>query len=163
VSVHPFVLPHQDKLGERQHRKEAGPAGWNAQQGFYVYRNERLLVAGDWLGLGFTKEEHYKLARIQVDLPNTMDSDWDIDVKKSRARPPGPIRDRLRDVAELTRSRAVEVYRHRGKYGARRPPGEEAFTWLPGKRKDRVVYTVNREHPLVAGVLEGAGDGCPAV
>jgi hypothetical protein len=163
VSVRPFVLPHQDKLGERQHRKAAGPAGWNAQQGFYVYRNERLLVAGDWLGLGFTKEEHYKLARIQVDLPNTMDSDWDIDVKKSRARPPGPIRDRLRNMADLTRSRAVEVYRHRGKYGARRPPGEEAFAWRPGRRKDRVVYLVNREHPLVASVLEGAGDNRPAV
>ncbi len=163
VSVHPFVLPHQDKLGDRQHRKAAGPAGWNAQQGFYVYRNERLLVAGDWLGLGFTKEEHYKLARIQIDLPNTMDSDWDIDVKKSRARPPGPIRDRLRDVADLTRRRAVEVYRHRGRYGARKPPGDEAFAWKPGKRKDKVVYSVNREHPLVARALQAPEDFRPVV
>jgi hypothetical protein len=34
ISVRPFVLPHQDKLGDRQHKKTAGPAGWNAQQGF---------------------------------------------------------------------------------------------------------------------------------
>jgi hypothetical protein len=91
--VRPFVLPHKDKLGEKLYEQATGPAGWNAQQGFYVYRNKRLLVAGDWLGLGYPKEEQFKLARIQIDLPNTMDSDWDIDVKKSRARPPGSIRD----------------------------------------------------------------------
>src|SRR5262249_37614312 len=112
VMVRPFILPHLDKLGERQHKAAAGPSGWNAQQGVYVSRNERLLAPGDWLGLGFTKEEHYKLSRIQVDIPNTMDGEWDIDVKKSRARPPGHIRDRLREVANLTRVRAVEVYRH---------------------------------------------------
>jgi len=161
--VHPFVLPHQDKLGDKLHKKSAGPSGWNAQQGFYVYRNKRLLVAGDWLGPGFTKEEHYKLARIQIDLPNTMDSDWDIDVKKSRARPPGLIRDRLRDVAVLTRERAVEVYRHRGKYGARTLPGEEDFAWNPGKRKEKVVYSINRKHPLIANLLESIGDFRPAV
>lgn len=46
----------------------AGPEGWTAQQGFYIYRNERLLVAGSWLGLGtgrsWTKDEAHRLARI---------------------------------------------------------------------------------------------------
>lgn len=163
VTVRPYVLPHKDRLGEKLHEAARGPAGWNAQQGFYVYRNERLLVPGDWLGLGYTKEEHYKLARIQIDLPNTMDSDWDIDVKKSRARPPGSIRDRLRMIADIARGRAVEVYRHRGRYAARNAPGPEAFAWLPGQRKDRVVYAVNRGHPLVAAVLDSAGAGRPAL
>jgi Histidine kinase-, DNA gyrase B-, and HSP90-like ATPase len=163
VTVRPYVLPHKDRLGDKLHEAAAGPAGWNAQQGFYVYRNERLLVAGDWLGLGYTKEEHYKLARIQIDLPNTMDSEWDIDVKKSRARPPGTIRDRLKVVADLTRRRAVEVYRHRGRYGARNAPGPEAFAWVPGRRKDRMIYAVNRDHPLAAAVLAAAGDNRPAV
>lgn len=163
VAVRAYVLPHKDKLGEKQHEAASGPTGWNAQQGFYVYRNERLLVAGDWLGLGYTKEEHYKLARIQIDLPNTMDSAWDIDVKKSRARPPGAIRDRLKMIADIARGRAVEVYRHRGRYGARNAPGPEAFAWVPGQRKDRVVYSVNRNHPLTSAVLAAAGDNRPAV
>ena len=37
------------------------------QQGFYVYRNRRLLVAGSCVDVGFVNEEHNKLARIQVD------------------------------------------------------------------------------------------------
>ena len=63
VRVTPYVLPHHSRLTTAQHSAAGGPAGWNAQQGFYVYRNRRLLLPGDWLGLEFRKEEHYKLAR----------------------------------------------------------------------------------------------------
>ena len=52
VSVQCHVLPHRDKLTAAEFESNAGPGGWTAQQGFYVYRNERLLVAGGWLGLG---------------------------------------------------------------------------------------------------------------
>ena len=105
VIVRPYVLPHVSKLSKQAHEAGSGPEGWNAQQGFYIYRNRRMLVAGDWLGLGFQKEEHYKLARIGVDLPNLLDEDWDIDIKKSRARPPDQLRHDLRRIAEATRRR----------------------------------------------------------
>ena len=52
VAVQCHVLPHRDKLTPAEFDENGGPAGWTAQQGFYVYRNERLLVAGGWLGLG---------------------------------------------------------------------------------------------------------------
>jgi hypothetical protein len=52
VRVQGFVLPHRDRLTEDEGRRAAGPAGWNAQQGFYIYRNDRILVPGDWLRLG---------------------------------------------------------------------------------------------------------------
>ena len=68
--MRPNVLPHVSKLSKQAHEAASGPEGWNAEQGFYIYRNRRMLVAGDWLGPRFQKEEHYKLARIGVDLPN---------------------------------------------------------------------------------------------
>jgi hypothetical protein len=71
VSVRGFVLPHKDRLTEAQYVSGRGPQGWVAQQGFYIYRNDRIIVAGDWLRLGRTrpwaKEEQYKLARLSVD------------------------------------------------------------------------------------------------
>jgi hypothetical protein len=57
VTVQAHVLPHRDKLTATEFDANAGPAGWTAQQGFYVYRNERLLVAGGWLGLGNSRAE----------------------------------------------------------------------------------------------------------
>ncbi len=154
IRVTPFVLPHQSRLSDEQHRAAAGPAGWNAQQGFYIYRNRRLLLAGDWLGLGFIKEEHYKLARIQLDLSNSDDHSWEIDVRKSKARPPLRYRDDLRRIAQVTRKRAVDVYRHRGKTIARTNTKNQALVWQRRVRRNKVFYEINREHPLVKETLD---------
>src|SRR5262249_56049932 len=96
--------------------KGGGPEGWNAQQGFYVYRQRRLLSAGGWLGLGgtrtWTREESSRLARIRIDIPNTADRDWRIDIRKAIARPPDAVRKRLQDIADDVRRRAREVFVH---------------------------------------------------
>ena len=161
VTVTPFVLPHHTRLTAEGHRAAGGPAGWNAQQGFYVYRNRRLLLAGDWLELGFQKEEHYKLARIRVDLPNSSDHEWDIDVRKSRARPPLRFRDDLLRIARATRARAVTVYRHRGKTMARAVRQSPVFVWQRHVRGNRVSYVVNRDHPLIQQALATDGMDAP--
>jgi len=151
--VEPYILPHHTHLTKEQHERAGGPAGWNAQQGFYVYRNRRLLLAGDWLGLGYRKEEHYKLARILVDLPNTVDHEWEIDVRKSKARPPLALRDDLRRIARITRERAVTVYRHRGKTISRTSSASPALVWMRRVRGGQVSYVINREHPLIKEAL----------
>jgi hypothetical protein len=160
ISVQGFVLPHKDRLGENLHRHASGLAGWNAQQGFYVYRNRRLLVPGNWLGLGsdrpWTKEEHYKLARLRLDLPNSMDAQWQIDVKKSVARPPAIIRTRLRELADTVRRRARDVFSHRGQYQPRVVPEPLVRAWRQITRNGRVGYEINRDHPLVADSLTRA-------
>jgi len=155
VRLQPYVLPHHSKIDLDTYNKAAGTNGWNAQQGFYVYRNERLLVAGDWLGLGgYRKDEHCKLARIQVDLPNSMDSDWNIDIKKSRARPPTQLKADLKRIARLTRYRATEIYRHRGKVIARENAEKYVFPWDKKLRRGKVFYAVNQGHPLVQEALK---------
>ena len=156
IKIVPYILPHRSKLSLETHREAAGPSGWNAQQGIYVYRNERLLVAGGWLGLGFQKEEHYKLARIQIDLPNTLDADWQIDVKKSRARPPSTLRPDLKRIAKLTRDQAVRIYHHRGKVTARKNSHKQVFLWEQKKRQGKIFYSINRSHPAIQKFLKMA-------
>lgn len=148
VEVRPFVLPHRSRLDDSDFQLAGGQRGWNDLQGFYVYRNRRLLVAGDWLGLNFTKDEHYKLARIQIDIGNDMDQLWQIDVRKSRARPPPALRDDLRRIAKVTRTRAEEVYRHRGKIVANQAARGLVPMWLQKVRGGKLVYHLNRDHPL---------------
>lgn len=154
VEVTPYVLPHHSKLSESEIAAGHGPDGWNAHQGYYVYRERRLLVAGDWLRLGAQKESHTRLARIRIDLPNDLDAEWQIDVRKATARPPGPLRDRLRTIGDIARKRATEVYSHRGQEIARRHGGERAFVWRQLARRGKVIYAVNREHPVIASALE---------
>jgi hypothetical protein len=158
VPVRAYVLPHFSKLSQLEHEFGAGPRGWLAHQGFYVYRRDRLLVAGDWLGFGWAKDEHLKLARIAVELPNTLDQEWQINVTKSRATPPIALRDDLRRVAEHARARAKAVYTHRGSRLTPRGAPERVHLWEPMAKHDRVFYRINRKHPLVCHLREGAAD-----
>lgn len=156
VIVKGFVLPHKSKISGEKYKNAEGPKGWNEQQGFYIYRNERLLLSGDWLGL-YRKEEHYKLARIQVDLPNSLDAEWQIDIKKSVARPPLILRDQLKAYAGQVRAQAVEVYRHKGK-NVRQLPGQKFVPlWVEHKRGDKWFYKINRDHPLIEKTRKQSG------
>jgi len=155
VKIEGFVLPHKSKISEETYKNAEGVKGWNEQQGFYIYRNERLLLAGDWLGL-FRKEEHYKLARIQIELPNTLDESWQIDIKKSIARPPLVFREQIRAYALKVRQQAVEVYRHKGK-SVKQIAGQKFVPlWVDHKRGDKWFYKINRENPILTNIKEQA-------
>jgi len=155
VRVRPFVLPHRSKLTEDDFTKAGAKRGWNDLQGFYVYRNDRLLVAGSWLGLGFTKEEHYKLARIAIDIPNDTDSEWQIDVRKSLAIPPRQIRDDLKKIANSVRAKAVRVYRHKGDVvTGDREKGGVTLLWNQKVTRGLIAYQINRHHAVVQAALK---------
>ncbi|HVT90634.1 MAG TPA: ATP-binding protein [Tepidisphaeraceae bacterium] len=159
IEVEPFVLPHLSKLRDELHGRAAGLRGWNAHQGFYVYRNRRLLVPGDWLGIkGWRQEEHYKLARIRINLPNALDHEWEIDVTKSRARPPEKLRRELARIGERTRSMAKRVYSHRGAKLIPAAGQERVFLWEQTAKHNQVYYRVNRDHPLVKQVRSACED-----
>ena len=157
VSLKGFVLPHKSKISDEKFKEAEGTKGWNEHQGFYIYRNERLLLAGDWLGM-FRKEEHYKLTRIQIDLPNSLDADWQIDIKKSVARPPLMYREQIKNYALKVRGQAVEVYRHKGKTIQRLAGQEFVRLWEEHKRGGKWHYKINREHPLLDKVKKQAKD-----
>ncbi len=154
VVVRGYILPHKSKISELTFKIAAGPKGWNEQQGFYIYRNERLLVAGSWLGM-FRKEEHYKLCRIMIDLPNTVDDKWQIDIKKSIARPPLKVQAQLKAYAKNSRKQAVNVYRHKGKVLKRKYPSFRFIPiWLEKQRHGKRFYAINRKHPVINELLE---------
>ena len=56
------------------------------RQGFYVFRENRLIEYGSWLGIGNwgTLEPHMSLLRIEFDFGNILDDSFRVDVRKSR-------------------------------------------------------------------------------
>lgn len=167
INIQCFVLPHKDNLSEEDHEKAAGPQGWTSQQGFYIYRNNRLLVPGSWLGLGklkpWIKEEAYRLARIKVNIPNSADKEWKIDIRKSTARPPAAIRNIFIKLAEDTRERARRVFATRGQQmrNAQQVPIIQA--WRTERTTSSVRYKIDSDHPAIKNLLEDAGALAPQI
>ena len=162
VEVQCHVLPHRDHLTSQQEQSAAGPHGWTAQQGFHVYRNRRLLLAGSWLGLGqgrsWTKEEAHRLARIRLDIRNSADAQWKIDIRKSVASPPVGLRQELTRLAEDIRSRARKVFAHRGQPRSVNPGRTVAQAWKAEHAASGMRYRIDNAHPAVRAVLDDAGD-----
>ena len=158
VGIRTFVIPHHKNLTPEEHIILGGPCGWNAHQGFFIYRANRLIVAGGWLG--FSKpEEHCKLARIAVDLPNDIDESWGLDVIKSKIAPPAIL---LADIERIARAARSEAMKRYGFHGEKEAPktsrasdseGVKAF-WQQLSVNDNVIFRINRGHPLVEALVQ---------
>lgn len=149
VTIQPFILPHHSKVSAKDYERLAGPEGYLRNQGFYIYRNRRLILWGSWFRLA-RQEELTKLARVRIDIPNDLDYQWGIDVRKSRAHPPLVVRNLLKRIIEQIRSGAKRPYTTRGKVVVE--SGIQAV-WVRKFHNDRIEYAVNQDHPLISELL----------
>jgi hypothetical protein len=157
IRVNPVVLPHPSRLTKQESVLASGPGGLLARQGFYVYRGDRLVVAGGWLGMpGMHNTTYTRLARIAVEIPSDADLAWKVDVRKSTVRPPTPLAGRLAEIAEDARARSERVFTHRGTPAPRSIEHRDIQpVWRQTRRLGRYKYIVNRQHPLIADALSG--------
>jgi hypothetical protein len=113
IIIQPFILPREDEFSSAISWKQAsGPRNWNQQQGFYFYRNHRLLQAGGWSWLRAV-DEHTKLLRVAVDFPRQLDRSFSINITKMRARIPAEIRDTVSGAVSKWAKVARERYDRR--------------------------------------------------
>ncbi|MBS3947491.1 MAG: ATP-binding protein [Dethiobacter sp.] len=146
VIVRPYILPHISNLSAEEIEELGGKEGLRKSQGFYVYRNKRLLVWGTWFRM-MQQGELSKLARIQVDIPNDLDSLWALDIKKSTAMPPEILRNSLGSVIERLAEHSKRTWVFRGK---KETHDSIVHVWLRFKGKQGgSYYAINRDHPLV--------------
>jgi hypothetical protein len=82
-NVRAYVLPRKEEFSSEEARKNAKLS--NDLQGFYVYRENRLIHFGNWMGM-YTNEPHNTLLRVEFSFDYLMDEAFNIDIKKSRIR-----------------------------------------------------------------------------
>jgi len=145
VIVKPYILPHFKKLSPSDINKAGGEDGLRNQQGFYIYRNKRLIIWGSWFGLG-RKDELSKLARVKVDISNKLDYLWTVDIKKATAFPPEIVKQNLRRTIDKIRAASGRtlVYRGRNESG-----GKFAPAWNEINDRDGFRFDINRSHPIL--------------
>jgi hypothetical protein len=111
VTLEPYVLPHQDDFSSRDSfNRASGPKKWNRQQGFYIYRANRLIQSGGWCGLK-TIDEHLKLARIAISFSPHLDEAFKINVSKMNVQLPVQIKDQIDNATKPVAKLAQETYR----------------------------------------------------
>ncbi len=146
ITLQPYILPHRSKLSREDLRKVGGAEDLRTNQGFYIYRCKRLIIWGTWFRL-LSKEELNKLARVKVDIPNSLDEIWSIDVKKSTANLPDKIRKNLYGSIKESIFGSKKVIEYRGKLNR-----DEDITYIWQRLTERdgsVTYSINRDLPQI--------------
>lgn len=110
IVIEPYFLPPQKAYSTPQaHSRAGGPKKWNQQQGFYVYRNNRMIQSGGWCRIR-TYDEHTKLARFAVNFSSKLDDAFKIDISKMYVQLPAQIRKDIEDKVQPLVARAREIY-----------------------------------------------------
>ena len=154
IDVIPHTLPYANTLTQEEKALLGNPKSIYDEQGFYIYRNRRLIYWGNWMHMGY-KSELNKLARIQDDIPSEFDEMWMLDVKKSSAKIPEFIKEQIRSAIDESTIKSKRVIRYRGDNEAK----SDCPIW--NRIRDRegfVRYEINRNNPLIKIISENIGN-----
>ena len=151
IVVRPYILPHISKMSAKEIDDLGGKEGLRKKQGFYVYRNKRLLVWGTWFRM-MRQGDLSKLARVMVDIPNDLDDLWTLDIKKSSAVPPAEVKKNLQSTIDRIAEKSKHTWTFRGKKEIK---DTVDHLWTRIKNVNGgVFYELNRNHPFVKQVAE---------
>ncbi len=107
--IRAYMLPRRENFSTAAARDRARLS--NDMQGFYIYRENRLIHSNDWLNM-FSREPHFSLLRVEFSFDHTLDEVFNVDIKKSRILLNEDIFTYIRDsIMPAPRRAAEERYR----------------------------------------------------
>ncbi len=142
ISIIPYVLPYATDLSNKDKKLVGGIEDLRSKQGFYVYRNRRLIIWGTWFNT-HRRWELTKNARVQVDIPNTLDDIWGINIMKQKAIIPKSILRRMSKIVDDVLITSETQQKHRGR---KENPEDLDYIWdRVGGRDKTYYYQINRD------------------
>lgn len=154
ITITPYTLPFANSLTSEEKALLGNPKSIYDEQGFYIYRNKRLISWGNWMRMG-VRSELNKLARIQVDIPSSLDEVWTLDVKKSSAKIPDIIKNQIRASVEDSIVRSKRTTRFPGT----KEQTPEVRVWdRINEHEGKIRYQINRKSPAIVTLEDALGE-----
>ena len=103
-----YVLPNKNKMTDEE---LAAVKFSNDNQGFYIYREDRLIFGGGWPHRLFSQDSHLNLLRVELNFDHDLDDTFEIDIRKSKINLPLKIRNEFKKALAPWRNEAQRRYR----------------------------------------------------
>lgn len=158
IYITPYTLPFANTLTQEE-KKLLGNTNIYDEQGFYIYRNKRLIIWGSWLHMN-VRSELSKLARVKIEIPSTLDKEWSLDVKKSTAKIPDKIKDQIKASLEDSIHRSKKTTRFKG---VKEQQFEDKVWNRINLRDGFVKYELNKDNPLYKLLSENLSENDKAL
>ncbi len=145
ANIKAWILPHRSDMTKDEARDHARIS--NRAQGFYVFREGRLIQDGGWMDVFGSPEPHTSLLRIEFDFGHRLDDAFRIDVKKSRILFHRDLEDGLKELLQPIYREAGNRYRRTSRAHA-----NTARQVDHSSANNNIAGTPNAAKPLVSSV-----------
>ncbi len=125
-----YILPNKSQMSPDDEKKARYGLD---NQGFHIYREDRLIYSGGWLNRMFVKEPHSNLIRVEISFNHELDDQFQIDIKKSHIILPQAIRKEIKSRLIPLRREADRRYR-----GAKKKNGKEKSGDIHGQSSNAI-------------------------
>lgn len=159
ASLRGYTLPYQNRLTDDDKkllnlREEHGGTLIDTQ-GFYIYRAYRLITWGSWFRM-LPRNAATKLSRVLVDIPNNLDSEWTLDIKKSKATPPKVVSDVMKQYVDRLARPSRRAIQFRGR---KKNDDPQAPVWdIINDRDGGFRYEINGTNPYITAFTKTLTD-----
>lgn len=149
VTIQTHVLPHFKNMDTEHLEKLGGADGIAQMQGIYIYREKRLISAGGWLNMA-RHSQLGALARVQVDIPSSIDNEWSTDVKKMSIRIPPKVQRLLKIFLHDPVKKSKKVYKYKGTVDS-----ANGFWKICENENTKVItYQIESDNELLASLVK---------
>lgn len=119
-----------------------------SRQGVFIYRNDRIVSWGKWLGLSSVNNHDHRYFRSSIEFNSEDDQSWNIDVKKTNVNIPKPLSKKLKPLIKAGLSRSREMVWN-NTFLKKDPNRVIQPLWISASRKGRNILIINREFPIL--------------
>ncbi|MCR4661149.1 MAG: ATP-binding protein [Clostridia bacterium] len=154
ITFNTYILPTYTNLSEKDQKYFVG-RGAQEQQGFYIYRNKRLIQEGGWLDLQDIKlEPKCNSCRIEVNIGTNLDEEFDVNFGKDKITVPTELKSLFISIAKSGRTEASKNFNYKKSETKIKQYKEKNIpVWNVYKTNDGIKLTINDKHPIIKDVL----------
>lgn len=156
IEITPYKLPFVSDMSEKEKKLIGGDDKMNRMQGYYIYRGKRLIKYGTWFGT--PRHEVSKYGRVKVDIPNSMDDIWKVDVMKRNASIPRELSKLLDKTIGSLIEKSTKQTRFRGQ-PITTDSDKEVYVWNRiESRNGFYSYHINKDNCFIKAVYSQIPD-----
>lgn len=151
-----YILPVASSLSELEQKTLIG-RGLGEQQGFYIYRNGRVISEGGWLNLpGLTIDNKSQYARIRVDIPTTLDDEFKVNFMKNSIEIPEELKSQFIKIAKIAKRESLHNYAYMKDPTLKkhRKKKDVIPVWSVINTDDGIYLNINENHPIIMEITK---------
>jgi hypothetical protein len=152
-----YLLPSPAKMTDRKKSLLTSiDEDFFSGQGFYIYREDRLIQYGSWMRI-IKKNEAHKLGRCELNFSNSLDDIWGLDVMKSTVTLPHIVRTQLKKKIEKLAFKSQRTFNRT--VTIKNPNRVSVWSRSVDGDTRSIRYKIDRSHPVVKSLSDALAGG----